>query len=75
MAEIQTADGAGGVQHPVTPTTTPKSKSGKESARSAPKPKLNERGVSVTNWDEPKNDPNKRKHAGEDPQGKSNKLV
>lgn len=75
MAEIQTADGSDGVNVPSEPAVTPKSKSGKGSGGSAPKPKLNERGVPLTNWDNPKNDPNARKHVGEDPQGKGNKLV
>jgi hypothetical protein len=35
---------------------------------------VNERGVPITNWDNDKNDPNKRKHVGEDPTGKGNKL-
>lgn len=75
MGEIQTADGAGGV-HPVSPQEppTPKSKSGKASGTSARRPKLNARGVPVTNWDNPGNDPNKRKHAGDSPNGEGNKL-
>lgn len=37
-------------------------------------PKVNERGVVVNRWDNPDNDPNTRKHVGEDPHGKKNKL-
>lgn len=80
MAEIKSAETAGTVQNKseqqLNPPT-PKSKSGKASETPAPRqkrPKLNERGVPITNWDNDKNDPNARKHAGEDPAGKGNKL-
>lgn len=38
-------------------------------------PKLNSRGVPVTNWSNDKNDPNLRKDIGQDPDGKRNKIV
>lgn len=77
MGEIQVADSGASVQHPAQPKTRPKA-SGRASATSEPKPKrqkLNERGIPVTNWDNDKNDPNARKHVGEDPDGKGNKLA
>lgn len=79
MAEIKSADTAGTVENKseqqLNPPT-PKSKSGKASGSTGSnKPKLNERGVPITNWDNPKNDPNERKHVGESPDGEGNKIV
>jgi hypothetical protein len=79
--EVRTADGSGQVRTQ-SAQTDPKSKAdkatpAKRAGSNAPqsvKPKLNERGVPVTNWDNPKNDPNKREHVGNDPEGKKNKL-
>lgn len=80
MAEIKSADSSGSVENKSEQQLNPPTPKGsaKGSATSAPKqkrPKLNERGVPVTNWDNDRNDPNKRTHAGDDPTGKSNKLV
>lgn len=84
MAEIKAAETAGTVQNkseqqlnPPTPKNKSARASEKPETEPAPKqkrPKVNERGVPITNWDNDKNDPNKRKHVGEDPTGKGNKL-
>jgi hypothetical protein len=55
----------------------PKSKAAKASRATSSepervRPKLNERGVPVTNWDNPEQDPNLRAHVGDSPDGKHN---
>lgn len=80
--EVRTADASGQVTTQSAQASTPKGQASKKSssggakrAASAPKAKFNERGVPVTNWDNPDNDPNKRKHVGETgPSGEGNKL-
>jgi hypothetical protein len=86
--EIQTADGSDGVTNKSEqqlnrpPAKSSKKTSSKRSGSSAQRsgsksvpPKVNERGVAVTNWDNPDNDPNKRQHVGETgPTGEGNKL-
>lgn len=75
MAEtVRTADSSG-----VSPATkaetedpTPKSKSAKVSGSSVKPPKLNERGVPVTNWDNVAKPPSERASIADDPEGKSN---
>ena len=83
MAEIHSAEGSDGVikqsdQSPATPKGSASSSSEKRSGSKATKksaaPKVNERGVPITVWDNPDNDPNKRAHVGDDPTGESNKL-
>jgi hypothetical protein len=71
--EIQTAETSAEVASES--TTKPKSASVKRSAPvEQPRVKYNSRGVPINNWDIPENDPNLRKHAGEDPTGESNTL-
>lgn len=56
------------------PQSDPKPKAAR--AGNAPKtvrPKLNERGVPITNWDNPEQDPNLRAHVGDSPDGAENK--
>lgn len=82
MGEIQTADSSGGVENKSeqqlqrpTPKAATSAKGSKRSGSSAPKakaPKLNERGVPVTNWDNNAVPPTERKHIGEAPDGKGN---
>lgn len=85
MGEIQTADSSGGVENkseqqlqPPTPkqqTSAKGSKRSGSSSQSSPKtkaPKLNERGVPETNWDNNAVPPTERKHIGESPDGKGN---
>jgi hypothetical protein len=71
--EVRTAEASGTVTNKSSQRVTPKSKSSKRSSAPAKSAKLNARGVPVTQWDNPKLDPNKRKHVGEDPTGESNK--
>jgi hypothetical protein len=85
-ASAVTGDGSVTVQSPQS-DPTPKSDVGKDSEPSAPKPKgrkgstitskqtapeLGAQGRVKTQWDNPKADPNKRKHIGEDPDGTEN---
>lgn len=77
--EVRTAETSGTVTNASGQTSKPKSaaKSGARRGASVPKAKaakLNERGVPVTVWDNSDNDPNKRKHVGESPDGEGNKL-
>jgi hypothetical protein len=69
--EIQTADGSGSVS---VQSEQPKAKAKATTTRRSSGPKLNARGVPVTEWDVPENDPNLRKHVGESPSGEGNKL-
>lgn len=60
-------------------TTTPESvedstESERPAPRKVPAPQATVRGVPVTVWDNPENDPNKRAHVGDDPTGESNSL-
>lgn len=77
MAETQTADFSESpeVENKAESTPTPKSKprSGKGSGKSVTAP-ASKRGVPVTVWDKPENDPNLRAHVGDDPTGESNTL-
>lgn len=66
--QVQTAESS--ATH--APIPSARQKSARVSKRSGPK--LNERGVPVTNWDNPENDPNLRHHSGDDPEGTRNKL-
>jgi hypothetical protein len=87
MAEIQTAQAADGQTKVQSPQENPAPKgnanvkaSGRTgtSSKSKPKPKapkVNDRGVVETQWDNPKNDPHERASVEEDPTGKSNSIV
>jgi hypothetical protein len=79
-SEIKSADTAGTVENKAeqqlnrpTPKASAKA-SGSSGGSKAKRPTVNERGIPVQNWDVPENDPNLRKHVGEDPTGESNKL-
>ena len=84
MAEISTAQAADGSVKVASPQTetAPKGNanvkaSGRTGTRSKPKsktPEVNERGVVRTQWDNPKADPNLRKHIGESPDGEGNEI-
>lgn len=60
-AQVQTAEASSSVTNSTSTTTTPKGKA-----------KTNARGVHLQQWDNPANDPNKRKHVGLDPDGEHN---
>lgn len=73
--EVRTADASGTVQNASQQTTKPKSQSAKASGRSATKREVKtQRGIPVTPWDNDKQDPNKRKHVGESPDGEGNEA-
>lgn len=75
--EVRTADSSGTVQNASSQSSKAKGK-GRSGARAGARKtvaqKLNARGVPVTQWDVPENDPNLRKHVGESPDGEGNKL-
>lgn len=81
MGEIKTTDAGGTLKTTQSSeTTAPKSDSAAKAQKAAVKGRketvtVNARGVPTTVWDNPKNDPNKRAHVGDDPEGKKNKLV
>jgi hypothetical protein len=71
-SEVKTADTTATTQSSQSSTRKKAAKS--EAPRKVSPPREAERGRSLVNWDNPKNDPNKRKSIAEDPEGKGNKL-
>lgn len=85
--EVRTADSSGSVTvasaqsqpqpKSTSSPTTSKRKSARASGTNASKQEQKQaiaQGRPVTVWDNPDNDPNDRKHVGEDPEGKDNSL-
>lgn len=89
IVKAEASDGSIKVQSPQE-TPTPKSAERKDSETSEPKPKrkspvtskaseqaveVGHQGRVVSQWDNPKADPNLRKHVGESPNGEGNDIA
>ena len=70
--EVRTAESSEHVTN-ASQTKSSSKASSKTGERAGSRPKLNERGVPVTQWDNPEQDPNLRVHAGDSPDGAENK--